>query len=286
MSSGGGAAAGADAYEAEIGAWRQKREERLKSDTGWLTVAGLFWLKPGSNTFGSDVANAIVLPAPVPGRAGMFEFIKGRATLHLEPGVEATVNGRPVLTIPIPLKADDEGDPDLVQMGDLTMFVIKRGERHGIRLRDKNSRMRREFTGLSWYPVRPEYRVEARWEPYDPPRTLDIPNILGDVEKSACPGAAVFELDGRPIRLEPILEEPDAEELFFIFKDSTAGHETYGAGRFLYAAMPKDGRIVVDFNKAYTPPCGFTPFATCPLPPEGNRLSIAVEAGEKFSGHH
>ncbi len=286
MSPAGGAVAGAGAYEAEIQAWRQKREERLKSDTGWLTVAGLFWLKPGSNVFGSDSANAIVLPGPVPARAGMFEFAEGRATLRLEPGVDATVNGRPAPAGPIPLKADDEGQPDLVQLGDLTMFVIKRGDRHGIRLRDSNSRMRREFAGLSWYPVRPEYRVEARWEPYDPPRTLDIPNILGNVEKSTCPGAAVFELNGHTIRLEPILEEPDAEELFFIFKDSTAGHETYGAGRFLYAALPKDARVVLDFNKAYTPPCGFTPYATCPLPPEGNKLPIAVEAGEKYSGHH
>ncbi|MGH9870686.1 MAG: DUF1684 domain-containing protein [Candidatus Polarisedimenticolia bacterium] len=272
-------------YVGSIEQWRRQREDRLRSDTGWLTVAGLYWLKEGWNTFGSDVSNAIVLPASAPARAGLFEFREGRATLRLEPGIEAMVSGKPVRTDPVPLKADDEGDPDLVQMGDLTMFVIRRGDRHAIRLRDRNSKARREFAGLRWYPVSPGYRVEARWEAYDPPRMMKVPNILGFVEESPCPGAATFELGGKTWRLEPILEEPGAEELFFIFKDATAGRETYGAGRFLYADLPKDGRVTLDFNKAYTPPCGFTSYATCPLPPDGNKLTIPIEAGEKFSGH-
>jgi uncharacterized protein (DUF1684 family)/Flp pilus assembly protein TadD len=280
----GASSSGGSSYEEEIRSWRQKREERLKSDTGWLTVAGLFWLEPGWNTFGSDPANAIVLPRPAPGRAGMFEFVQGRTRVHFEPNVPATVNGMPI-DRPRELRADADGEPDMVQIADLTMFVIRRGERTGIRLRDRNSRMRREFKGLSWYPIDPDWKVQARWEPYDPVKTLPIPNVLGTVEPSPCPGAAVFEVAGRKVRLEPILEEPGAGELFFIFKDATSGKDTYGAGRFLYTPMPKDGAIVLDFNKAYTPPCGFTPFATCPLPPEGNRLAVAIEAGEKFSGH-
>ena len=138
---------------------------------------------------------------------------------------------------------------------------------------------------LTWYPIDPSWRVEATFVPYDPPRTLRVPNILGYVEEQACPGYAVWKRDGQELRLEPVPSE-DGKELFFIFKDATSGEETYPPGRFLYAAMPSDGKVVLDFNKAYTPPCAFTPHATCPLPPENNRLAVRIAAGEKKYGHH
>jgi hypothetical protein len=274
-------------YKAEIQEWRDRRETRLKADDGWLTVAGLYWLKEGAHPFGAGAAADFVLPeGSAPPQAGTFRFSSGRTTVTFAPGVQATINGAPPAGPETELRPDDPGPPDIVVLGDLTMLVIKRGERYGIRLRDKNSRLRREFTTLHWYPVRESYRVAARWEPYDPPRAIAIPDVLGQSQDLPCPGAAVFEMNGRTLRLEPVIEVPGDVELFFIFRDMTSGKETYGAGRFFYADPPKDGTIVLDFNKAYNPPCAFTPFATCPLPPPQNRLDVAIKAGEKKYGEH
>jgi hypothetical protein len=265
--------------------WRRDREARLTSDEGWLTVAGLFWLKEGPNTFGSEPAGDIVLPAhSAPPRAGVFEHRGGRTTVRVENGVTVTSGGKPATTLE--LRDDASGTPDELVLGDLTMFVIKRGERYAIRLRDKKSRMRREFTGLTWFPVKEDYRVTATFVPYDSPRTIPIPNILGETEHLPCPGYASFTLQGKSLRLEPVIEAPGDDRLFFIFRDETSGKETYPAGRFLYSGMPKDGKVVLDFNKAYNPPCAFTPYATCPLPPKQNWLPVRIEAGEKSYGHH
>jgi len=279
------AAAGDPEYVAEIQKWREQRETRLKADGGWLTVAGLFWLEPGANRFGTDPSNQIVLPADsAPPKAGVFEFAEGRTTLKAEPGVTITVGGKPVTTQE--MKPDSAGEPDIAKLGALTMQVIQRGDRYAIRMKDMNSRLRKEFTGLHWYPIAESWRVTARWEPYDPPREIPVPTILGTIEKMPCPGAAVFSIGGQELRLEPVLEEPGDTELFYIFRDATSGKETYGAGRFFYSALPADGKVVLDFNKAYNPPCAFTPYATCPLPPEQNRLKAAIEAGELNYGHH
>ncbi|HEU4403373.1 MAG TPA: DUF1684 domain-containing protein [Candidatus Polarisedimenticolia bacterium] len=276
--------AGGD-YARSIETWRHEREARLKSDDGWLTVAGLFWLKEGPNRFGSAASNDIVLPAgSAPPAAGVFEFHDGRARLKALEGVTITSSGRPVTTMD--LRSDDPGPPDLLVLGDLTMFVIKRGDRFAIRLRDRNNAARREFAGLHWFPIREEYRVVASFQRYDPPRRIAIPNILGQTEQLPCPGSVSFTLGGRTLTLEPVIEEPGATELFYIFRDRTSGQETYGAGRFLYSDMPKDGTVVLDFNKAYTPPCAFTPYATCPLPPKQNILDLRIEAGELNYGHH
>jgi uncharacterized protein (DUF1684 family) len=271
-------------YAEEILKWREQREARLKADGGWLTVAGLFWLKEGANSFGADPECDIALPqGPAPVRAGVIEFREGKTVVKMAPGTDATVDGKPITQLE--LKADDPGPPDVVTMGPLTMHVIKRGERYAIRLKDMNSRFRREFTGLRWYPVNERYRITARFEPYDPPRMVRVPTVLGTTEEMPCPGAAVFTLEGKEVRVEPVLEQPADKELFLIFKDATAGKETYPSGRFLYAPMPQDGKIVLDFNKAYNPPCAFTPYATCPLPPEQNRLEVSIEAGELSYGH-
>jgi uncharacterized protein len=274
------------AYRAEIETWRAQREARLKSDGGWLQVVGLFWLKPGPTSFGTDPANGIVLPAgSAPARAGVFELRDGKTTVRMENGVEATVGGTPVSVRE--LRPDVPGPADVLKLGPrLTLHVIERGGRHGIRLKDTQSTLLKEFAGLRWFPVREDYRIDARFVTYDPPKTIPVPNILGQVEELPSPGYVAFTVGGRELRLEPVLEEPGAHELFFIFRDQTAGKETYPAGRFLYTPMPKDGVVALDFNRAYSPPCAFTPYATCPLPPKQNRLTVRIEAGEMRSGHH
>jgi hypothetical protein len=273
-------------YAEQIKAWRQRREERLKADGGWLSVAGLFWLEEGRNRFGTAQDNGIVLPeGSAPEHAGVFERKGDTVTLRLEPGVEATAGGQPVPG-ELAMVPDTAGEPTVVALGKrLQMHVIGRNGRYAIRLKDRDSPQRKAFTGLKWFPVREDWRITARFEPYEPARDVEIPNVLGYVEKMSCPGVAVFTVAGRELRLEPVLEDPKEPMLFFIFRDETTGRETYPAGRFLYAEMPKDGQVVLDFNKAYTPPCGFTPYATCPLPPPQNRLALRIEAGEMFTGH-
>jgi len=274
------------AYRAEIEKWRADREGRLKSDGGWLQVVGLFWLKDGANSFGTDAGNRIVLPpGSAPARAGVFELRAGKTTLRMEPGVEATVDGHPAGTRE--LRPDVPGPADVLKLGPrLTLHVIERGGRYGIRLKDRESALLKEFGGLRWFPVREDYRVEARSVPHASPMKIAVPNILGQVEELPSPGYAAFTIGGREVRLDPVLEEPGATELFFIFRDQTTGKQTYPAGRFLYAPMPKDGRVTLDFNKAYSPPCAFTPYATCPLPPKQNRLSVRIEAGELTGKPH
>lgn len=268
-------------YQAEIEQWRRGREEMLKAEDGWLSVAGLFWLKEGTNTLGADAGNTIQLPkGSAPGQAGVIEFHNGNTTFRAAAGVEVTVNGKPAVVAA--LNPDTAGASDVLRVRDLTMFVIQRGSRFGIRLKDKNSEARKTFRGLKFFPVREEYRVKAKFVPYNPPRKIAVPNILGDVEEEASPGYAVFTLNGHQYQLEP-LEEGDT--LFFIFKDQTAGKETYPAGRFLYTDKPQGGEVILDFNRAVNPPCAFTAFATCPLPPQQNQLPLRIEAGEMRYGH-
>jgi len=178
------------------------------------------------------------------------------------------------------LRSDQSSRPDVVELGPVSFYVIKRGDRYGVRVKDRNSRARREFAGLRWYEVKEGYRVEAKWVSYPHPRPIQVPNVLGEVAAMPSPGYAEFELDGQRVRLDGVLEDPTSLDLFFILRDETSGKETYGAGRFLYSELPKQGRVVLDFNKAYNPPCAFTAYATCPLPPKQNWLPVKVEAGE------
>ncbi|HEY2941666.1 MAG TPA: DUF1684 domain-containing protein [Vicinamibacteria bacterium] len=280
-----GAPAANSVYHAEIETWRQNREARLKAEDGWLAVAGLFWLDEGVNRFGSGPGNAIALPAgAAPAVAGAFELRQGQVSVRIEPGVTVTAAGKPVAAMD--LRSDDPGPPDVLKLGRLSLQVIARGGRYGIRMKDPESETRRAFAGLRWFPVRDDMRVDARFVPWPSPRTIPIPNVLGQVNDLPSPGYAEFTVAGRKVRLEPVIEEPGAQELFFIFRDQTAGKETYPAGRFLYAPMPKDGAVVLDFNKAYSPPCAFTAYATCPLPPPQNRLPVRIEAGEKDPHRH
>ena len=265
-------------YAADIQAWREKREAALKADGGWLTVAGLFWLKEGENRFGSDPANDIALPASAPARAGVFELRQGETRFRLEPGVVGGIAGQ-MATSGV-LRPDTSGEPGVLTLGRLTMHVIERGGQFGIRLKDNDNARRKSFAGLKWFPVVEGYRVQAKWVPHAAPVKLPIPNVLGRVESMLSPGYAVFTLNDRQLRLDPVLEEAGADQLFFIFRDATAPKETYGGGRFLYSDLPREGQVVLDFNKAYSPPCAFTDFATCPLPPKQNQLPLRIAAGE------
>jgi uncharacterized protein (DUF1684 family) len=269
-------------YAAEIQKWRERREARLKADDGWLTVAGLYWLKDGANRFGSAAANEVAFPeGAAPPLAGVLELAGGKVAIRVEPGVVVTAKGVPVKAMQ--LKPDTSGEPDVLALGRLTFFVIERSGRLGVRLRDPESPQRKAFAGLAWFPVAEPYRIAARFVPAATARTIPVPNILGQTIDMPSPGRAVFSVGGKELGLDAVLEEPDAKELFFIFRDQTAGKETYPAGRFLYSELPKDGTVVLDFNKAYSPPCAFTPHATCPLPPAQNRLGVRIEAGEKYS---
>lgn len=254
----------ASQYQSEIERWRQDRAASLKAEGGWLSLAGLFWLQDGANPFGR--AAAIALPDGPP-QAGTFDLHDGKVTVTMDGTTRA-------------VRPDSD---DVVKVGRLSLYVIERGGKFGIRVKDPRSPARQGFHGLDYFPANEAYRVTARW--VAEPRQIPILNVLGQTEPAECPGYAVFQLQGKEMRLYPILEEPDAKELFFIFRDQTAGKETYGAGRFLYSAMPKDGLVVLDFNKAYNPPCSFTPYATCPLPPPENKLQVRIEAGEKKYDH-
>jgi uncharacterized protein len=272
----------AGTYQASVESWRKEREQKLRAPDGWLTVAGLFWLHDGENRVGSDPSFEIVLPAKrSPERVGVIDFKDGKTSFRVASGAHVAVNGKPILTAV--LKPDSEGSPDLLQFGDFTLFVIKRGPKYAIRLRDLHSQMREQFGTLHWYPVKEQYRVVAKWAAYDRPQKIAVPNVLGQTEYEPSPGYAEFQLMGHAYRLDPVLE---GDQLFFIFRDLTSAKTTYGGGRFLYAALPKEGKVVLDFNKAYNPPCAFTPFATCPLPPKQNRLPLKIEAGEMRYGNH
>jgi uncharacterized protein len=198
-----------------------------------------------------------------PAHAGSFRLANGEVTV--------TADGATCRIAP--------DSKDRVHVGRLNMQVILRGGKFGVRLRDPESEGRRRFHGIESYPAAESWRLTARF--VSEPRKIPILNVLGQTEDSDCPGYAAFQIHGREYRMYPILEEPGAKELFYIFRDLTSGKETYGAGRFLYSALPENGHVVLDFNKAYNPPCAFTPYATCPLPPRENRLNVRVEAGEK-----
>jgi uncharacterized protein len=270
-------------YQQEVEAFRRHREQQLTADDGWLTVAGLFWLKPGANRFGADRSNDLVLPASAPARAGTFWLESGRVTVEAAPGAPLTHQGRPVTRQA--LRSDSGGaEPDVLALGPLTLQIIERGGRLAVRLKDKDRAERKQWKGLHWYPMNPAYRIVARFVPHDRPTTITVPSIIGVAEAMPSPGSAVFEIGGHAVRLDAVVEPGDTQ-LSFILRDATSGKTTYGAGRFLHADPPKDGRVILDFNKAYAPPCAVTPYATCPLPPAQNRLSIAIEAGEMGAGH-
>ena len=273
----------AGSYEAEVQQFQHDREAALTTDTGWLTIAGLFFLSQPRMTFGSDPLSDIVLPAGAPAHAGEFDVQPGKVTVKAAPGVTFRLGNKTITNAD--LKSDGEGPPDRITLGDLQLWVHMSGGRQSIRLRDRNSRLRKDFVGTSWFPIDKAYRVEATFEPYPKPKTVQVPNILGDVDALTVPGLVSFTLNGQALKMEPVTEGDD-KTFWFIFRDLTSGKETYPAARFLYMPGPVNGKMIIDFNKAENPPCAYNPYATCPLPPEQNRLRVRVEAGEKtYAGH-
>lgn len=270
----------AAAYRQEIEKWHDERAAELKSEDGWLALAGLFWLREGENKVGSDPSNSIVLPpGKAPKVAGSLWLENGSLRLDTLPDSGITSAGKPVTSLA--LVSDTDGQQTVLNLGSLSFYVIKRGENFGVRVKDKENPERLHFAGLDYYPADTKWRLEARLEPHNPPKAIPITNVLGMVEEMTSPGAVVFEVAGKTYRIDAV-EEKGTEQLFLIFADETTGHETYGAGRYLYADPPGgDGAMIVDFNRAYNPPCAFTNYATCPLPPSQNRLALRIEAGEK-----
>ncbi len=265
-------------YQKEIESWRLERETNLKKDGSWLTVAGLYWLREGESTVGADPENDFVLPeGTAPASVGTFTYGDGKVSFRASDGVTVVRKGEE--DQPVSTAALEPGEKNAIALGKLSMWVHASGPRLAIRLRDIDSPIRREFTGLSWFPLDPAYRVAAKFTPYPKPKDVEILNMLGDIEKYQSPGVVDFELQGQAIRMEPVWNTDRG--LWFIFKDGTSGKETYPSARFLQAEAPKDGSVVVDFNKAYNPPCAFNPYTTCPMPPKENRLKIRIEAGEK-----
>jgi uncharacterized protein len=267
-------------YIDTIQQWRQQMEESLRAPDGWLTLAGLFWLHPGTNTIGAGPTSDIVLPAEfAPDQVANIDFAGDRATLQALPGIAIRVNGQPGSARP--LRSDAEPPADLVEYGDLSLQIIRRGSRYGVRVRNRRHHDREAFAGRRWFTIQEAYRVPATFIPYDRPKPRQIVTVLGDVVEELSPGYVSFTLAGEHYQLEA--SPTRADELFFVFRDLTAGETTYPAGRFLKAPRPRDGQTILDFNQAYNPPCAFTQFATCPLPPRENRLGICIPAGELYN---
>lgn len=274
-------------YREEVEKWRQKRENDLKGEDSWLSLAGLFWLKDGENSFGSAAGNDIVLPDEkgVPKQAGVIIYRNGTATLRLDKSAQNVIkiDGQ-APSDNFELKSDDGQKPNVLQIGDIKFNLIKREKLVGVRVKNKNSLTRLQFKGLSWFPVDEKLKIKATFVPYQQPKEVLVPNVLGSSFTMKSPGLLSFQLNGQEYKLEPVLE---GKQLFIIFRDLTSKNETYSAGRFLYADLPNEGEttVILDFNKAYNPPCAFTHFATCPLPPPQNRLAVKILAGEKRYGN-
>lgn len=257
--------------------WRAARVARLEAPDSWLTLVGLHWVEEGTHSIGSGAGNDIVLNTG-PAKLGTLTRKGAELSLALADGVDAKIGDGDARSGV--LAVDTSGAPTLVRFGNANFQVIERSGRYGLRVKDNDAATRKSFPGhMDNWPIAGEWRFEAKFEPHPPGTTIEIASVINTLDPMPNPGAVVFEKDGKTYRLEAV-DEGDGQ-LFLIFADRTSGKETYGAGRFLYAAPAVDGKTIVDFNKAYNPPCVFTPYATCPLAPPENRLDLAVTAGEK-----
>lgn len=273
-------------WRASLAAWRAQREKEISAPDGWLSLAGLEWLKPGINSIGGAAGNSIQIHAQSPDHIGIIT-VAGSTVQLLAPSSGfpdgLTTDGRPVREGV--LKTRNE-DATVIAWKGLELVVLQRGDRFILRIKDANAPVRTNFRGLNWFAPNPDYRVQARWIPYNPPQVEKISTVIGTTLEMPAPGVTEFILRGKVYLLEPVFEGQDQAHLFFILRDETSQTTTYGGGRFLTTGLPdngvsKPGHIIIDFNRLYNPPCAYTPYATCPLPPEKNRLSVAIEAGEQ-----
>jgi uncharacterized protein (DUF1684 family) len=271
------------AYMQSFDKWKAELVDSRKQN--WLTLAGLFWLNPGENSFGADASNAIVFPKG-PAHAGVFELQGAEVTVKFSPEARAILDGKPVTATK--LQPDTSGKPTIVELGSLRIKVIVRGQRIGIRLKDVDSDAAKNYRGPVFFPIDLSYRVTATWVPSDGKKTVDVPNVLGDITPTPVAGTVVFKINGQEVRLTDTGGDA-SKGLSFVFNDLTSKTETYPGGRFLDTDPVVNGTVVIDFNQAYSPPCSVTPYATCPLAPKENRLAVAIPAGEKYDrthGHH
>lgn len=269
-------------YRERIDEWHQQRINSLKSENGWLNLAGLFWLKEGNNTAGQGTGFDLNFPGNASANLGTFTLQNGEVRFTPASGASVLANGNALTEPAVIFSASTK--PTTLAHGTLRWFIIKRGNQYGVRLRDLDSPLLKEFHGIDRFPVDESWRIQARLEAPTTPKTIAITDVIGLTSQQPLVGTLVFERAGKTYRLDAVGEGP---KLFIIFGDATNAHETYGAGRFLYADKPgADGLTTLDFNQATNPPCAFTSFATCPLPPRQNKLALAISAGEKRFGDH
>lgn len=281
-------AANIDNYRQSVEQWRAGRLERLTAADGWLSLIGLEWLQPGANRIGSAADNDIVLGAG-PAHLGTVTLAAdGGLHIALDKDSGATIDGKAIAEAALVDDAHAAGAaPTRVAFGSASFYVIDRDGRKGLRVKDAEAPTRKHFLGIDAFPIDPSWRIEARWVPAQPGETLEMGTVIGTIDKYPVPGKLEFTRDGKRFEILPVIEVPGDAQYFVVFADRTSGKETYGAARFLYVDPPQDGKVVLDFNKAYNPPCAFTPFATCPLAPPENRLDLRVTAGEKnYRGSH
>ena len=269
-------------YENSILKWRQEVENNLRRENGWLALAGLFWLRKGTNVIGSGSESEIRLPLRAPSRLGTFEFDGNNVTLNVEADLPVEVNG--VATTTALLDADQEDVPSFITFDNMRMVVVRRSKGIGIRVWDNARDERRTFPPREWYPVKEELRIPAAYIRYQSPKIVKMPDILGAILDEPMQGYVSFQLNGKTHEL--IVEELPDRRLFVQFMDLTNGNPTYPSGRYHYTDAHDNGQVFIDFNKSYSPPCAFTEFATCTFPPQENRLDVAIEAGEIFPGNH
>lgn len=246
--------------------WQSERHAELSSPDSWLGLVGLFWLQPGRNPVGRTATATVVLPHG-PALLGDLSWADGRVVWQPADGPE------------VALATDLHGAPTLVDFENLSFFVVDRDGQLAVRLRDRNWAAKAPFAGLDYFPFDHRWQIVAAWQAIDPPLTMEVPNVSDELKTVSVAHRAVFEMAGQQVSLLPMAVGD--QEVFFVFRDRSSGRETYGAGRFLKVPVAAGGKITLDFNRAYNPPCAFTPFATCPLPPPENWLPFAVPAGEK-----
>ena len=271
---------GSPEYISEVQEWYQKRISRLKEETGWLNLVGLYWLKDGENKFGSAKDNDIVFPSGLEYIGSLF-LQDSTVTIKVLPDAIVLNDEKPIKEMI--LKDDHSEETNILALGSLRWYIIKRTKGYAIRLRDLNAELLITFKEIERFPVNDDWRIEAKFQKYDPPKKIVIPDIVGTADEENSPGAAVFTKNKQTYRMDAL--DAGGKRIWFIFADETSSKETYGAGRFLYTDKPdSNGVVILDFNKAYNPPCVFTRFATCPLPPKDNYLKLRITAGEKMWG--
>ena len=293
-----------ETWQHNLSVWRMQHESEISARDGWLTLVGLEWLKPGVNTIGSAADNTIHLPNQAPPHVALLTVMGGSTSGHASSSGNAKTEDASVIQLLSPtggfpsdltldgkppregtLKIEDVNPPAMTWHS-ISLVVLKRGDRYVLRIKDSDSPLRTAFHGLNWYQPDANYRVTARWIPFKPPIVEEIPTVIGTTLKLPAPGLAMFMLNGKILQLEPVVEDPAGKSLFFILRDDTSKTTTYGGGRFLHTSLPdrgltQPGNLVLDFNQLENPPCAYTDYATCPLPPKQNRLETEIQAGEK-----